>query len=337
MKRQTIITVLSLILVVLAFLGTYAEARALKLSFNVAPTSTWAKGAERFKELVEERSNGAYTIEIYPNAVLANGNDRVEMEMTQAGVIDFMIKSTIWLSGLKEEFMALSMPWMFPDLTYPNKVMESPTGQELANSLREFNLEPLAWGNGGLFQLYSNRGPIITPEDVKGLKVRVPGVKVFTAIFEEIGAVPVAMSFAEVFSALQAGTVEGGTSPIPLIWSSRFYEVSKYVSIINFSWDGLGLIASHALWNGLSKEDQEMFAKAAQEAMMYQREVAANVEDDLSAQMRELGITITELSEDQLQQFKDAGASVYSEYKERIGTEIVSSIEEEVERIRNTQ
>jgi tripartite ATP-independent transporter DctP family solute receptor len=332
-----IITVLSLIFVVGVSLGTPAEARTLKLSFNVAITSTWAKGAERFNELVEERSNGAYTIEIYPNAVLANGNDRVEMEMTQAGVIDFMIKSTIWLSGLKEEFMALSMPWMFPDLTYPNQVMESATGQELADSLREFNLEPLAWGNGGLFQLYSNRGPIITPEDVKGLKVRVPGVKVFTAIFEEIGAVPVAMSFAEVFSALQAGTVEGGTSPIPLIWSSRFYEVSKYVSIINFSWDGLGLIASHALWNGLSKDDQEMFAKAAQDAMMYQREVAANVEDELSAQMRDLGITITELSEEQLQQFKDAGASVYNEYKEKIGKEVVSSIEEEVERIRNAQ
>ena len=291
------------------------------------------KGANKFKELVEERSGGKHTVEVYPNGTLVSGNDRVELEMAQAGAVDVIMKSTPWLSQINGDFMVISMPWIFPDADTAMAVMDGPVGDSLTAKLEETGIRALAWGSGSFLQLYSNPGPIESPADIANVKIRTPGLELYLDSWKAVGAVPVAMSLAEVFTALQAGAIDGGISPIPLIYSSRFFEVSKNIALVNFSFEAIGMLASNVFWNGLSEEDKTLIGQAAQDAMAHQREVAAAEEAELAAKMEETGVTIQTPSADAMTEFKAKVDPVYQNYKEQIGTELVSQVEAEVQRI----
>jgi tripartite ATP-independent transporter DctP family solute receptor len=304
-----------------------ANAANIKVSTNVADSSTWVEGAKKFKALVEERSGGKHKVQIYPNATLASGNDRVEIEMTQAGAIDIVLKSSVWLSQLDNRFMAISLPWMFPDTQSAMRVVDGAPGKELGDVLAKKNLHALAWGSGGFFQLYSNKGPIKSPDDIKDVKIRTPGLDLFLKSWKEVGAVPVALSFAEVFSSLQAGAIDGGISPIPLIYSSRFFEVSKNISLVNFSFEAVGLLAGDTFWSGLSEEDRSMIREAAVEAMAYQREIAATQEETQKKEMTDAGVSIYDPTPAERDAFRGKVEVVLPEFIEKIGPDFVKSVQ----------
>lgn len=335
MRSARLCLALVLIVAVGLTLGPIAEARTLRISYNVAPGSSWDQGARRFKELVEERSGGRYTVELYPNAILAGGNDRVELEMTQAGAIDFLIKSTQWLTALDREFLLISLPWLFPNHEVANQVMDGPAGQRLLDGLERHNLVGLAWGVNGFRQVTNSKREIRRPEDLRGLKIRVPGNEMYLAIFQHLGAVPVTMSFAEVFTALQTGAVDGQENPLSLIWSSRFHDVQNYVTIWNYSYDAVAFIASGVLWRGLSEEDRAMFAQAAKEAMAYEREIVAQEDIDLVVKLAEEGITVTQLTDEEIEAFRQALAPVYRDYVNNIGPEVAKLFEDGVRQALN--
>lgn len=162
-----------------AFSSSGAMAETVRLSTTVAETSNWVAAANKFKQLVEERSGGDHTVEVYPNGVLVSGNDRVELEMAQAGAVDIIMKSTPWLTQLDERFMVIAMPWIFPDSDTAMAVMEGPVGQELSSGLESAGIRPLAWGSGSFFQLYTNPGPMAEAADVADVKIRTPGLELY--------------------------------------------------------------------------------------------------------------------------------------------------------------
>jgi multidrug resistance efflux pump len=184
-----------------------ASADTIRLSTTVSDSSNWVKAANKFKELVEERSGAKHKVEVYANGTLVSGNDRVELEMAQAGAIDIIMKSTPWLSQLNPDFVVVSMPWIFPNTDAAMAVMDGPVGDKLSAKLETQGIRALAWGSGSFFQLYTNPGPIETVDDISGVKIRTPGLELYLDSWSAIGSVPVAMSFAEVFTALQAGAI----------------------------------------------------------------------------------------------------------------------------------
>ncbi|MFC6671608.1 TRAP transporter substrate-binding protein [Marinobacterium aestuariivivens] len=307
-----------------------SSADTIRLSTTVSDSSNWVKAANKFKELVEARSEGEHKVEVYANGTLVSGNDRVELEMAQAGAVDIIMKSTPWLSQLNPDFIVVSMPWIFPDTDAAMAVMDGPVGDKLSAKLESQGIRALAWGSGSFFQLYTNPGPIETVDDIAGVKIRTPGLELYLNSWSSIGSVPVAMSFAEVFSALQAGAIDGGISPIPLIYSSRFYEVSKNISMVNFSFEAIGMLASNVFWARLSDDDKALVAQAAKDAMIHQREVAASEETELARVMEASGVSIHTPSEEALAGFKAKVAPVYAEFKEKVGAELVSEVEAQV-------
>ena len=164
-----------------------AAADNIRVSTTVAETSNWVAAARKFKELVEERSD--HTVEVFPSGVLVGGNDRVELEMAQAGAVDIIMKSTPWLSQISSDFMVIAMPWIFPDADTAMAVMDGPVGERLSEKLAGAGVEPLGWGSGSFFQLYSNPGPIETPEDIAGVKIRTPGLDLYLDSWLAIEAV----------------------------------------------------------------------------------------------------------------------------------------------------
>jgi len=307
-----------------------ASADTIRLSTTVADTSNWVKAANKFKELVEERSGGAHTVEVYPSGVLVGGNDRVELEMAQAGAVDVIMKSTPWLSQINNEFQVIAMPWIFPDADTAMAVMDGAVGQRLSDGLSDVGIEALGWGSGSFFQLYSNPGPIATADDIANVKIRTPGLDLYLESWAAVGATPVAMSFAEVFTALQAGAIDGGISPIPLIYASRFFEVSKNIAVINFSFEAVGMLGSTAALARFSPEDQELIRQAGHDAMLYQREVAAAEESELAKKMEEDGVNIQTPAPEALAEFKARVAPVFDKFRGSIGEDLVAQVEAEV-------
>jgi len=311
-----------------------AQAAKIKIATTVADTSNWIAGAKRFKEIVERESKGAHTVEIHANGVLSGRNDRVELEMAQAGAVEIIMKTTPWLAQLHQDFMVISMPWIFPDAKTAMAVMDGSVGEQLNQHLKSRKLQALAWGSGSFFQLYTNKGPVKTPADISGVKIRTPGLNLYLDSWKAIGATPVAMSFAEVFSALQAGAIDGGISPIPLIYASRFYEVSKYISVVNFSFEAIGFIASDVFWSKLSDADKALIRKAAAEGMAHQRKIADEEEADLVKKMQATGVTVYTPTAAELSAFKAKLEPVLPGFRKQIGEDLVKKVEAEVARTR---
>ena len=334
MKHHFLILPVALLLLLSITATAFAAPKVIRVSFNVASGSTWDVGAQKFKQLLEERSQGAFAVEIYPNATLASGNDRVELEMTQAGVIDIVMKSTVWLGQMDRRFFAVALPWIFQDAEMALEFMDGKIGQMLSSDLgKNIGLYPLAWGSGSFFQLYSNKGPIKTPADIQGVKIRVPGNELFVSTWREIGAVPVTMSFGEVFPALQSGAIDGGTSPIPLIYSSKFYDISKHVCVNNVVFEAIGLIVGGPFWNSLNADQKKLVQEAATEAMSFQREEAMKEEGRFVEELKKNGVTVTVLSAAELAAFKEKAQPVYAESYKNFGEDFMKQVDEEVKRL----
>lgn len=210
------------------------------------------------------------------------------------------------------------------------KVMEGPTGERLSNSLTKVGLQALAWGDGGFFQLYSKKEPVKTPDGIKGVKIRVPGNPIFVDTWNAVGAVPTPISFAEIFSALQSGAIDGGVATTPLIYAKRFYDVAKYISIINFSFESVGMIASKVLLDGLSEQDRAVLKEAAVAGMQVQRAAALRENETYLKKMTEAGAQIYVPTAAELDQFKAVAQPIYDQFKIKIGVDLVTGVENEV-------
>lgn len=328
MRIRLLLTSLSLAAVMAAVPAV--QAKTVHVSYNVAEGSSWDQGAQVFKKLVEERSSGKYKVSLHPNAAMAGGNDRVELEMVQGGSIQFLIKSTTWLTGLDPKFQVLGMPWLFPNHEVANKVMDGEAGTQLMHTLDAKGLTGLAWGVNGFRQVTNSRTAITQPSDLKDLKVRVPGIPLYLAIFKALGANPTTMSFSEVFTALQTKTVDGQENPMSLIWSSHFYDVQKHMTIWNYSYDAVAFAASGSFWSALSADDQKLFKDAAKEAMDHERDVVAKEDQELPEKLQASGMEVTKLTPDQVAAFQQALQPTYDEYKQKLGKDFVELFENQV-------
>lgn len=322
----------ALIAVAVGLFSTSALAQqVVNVSYNVAEGSSWHQGAERFAQLVDEYSDGEYVVRLHPNASLAGGSDRVELEMTQSGAIQFLIKSTTWMTGLDDRYQALGMPWLFPNHDVANAVLDGPAGDALYADMRESDLVGLAWGVNGFRQVTNSERAIRTPEDLEGLRIRVPGIELYLSIFDELGASPTTMNFAEVFTALETGAVDGQENPMSLISSSRFVDVQEHMTIWNYSYDALAFVTGTPFWDSLDDADQSMFERAAEEAMDFQREVVAQEDIDLKTELADRGMTVTVLSDSEIAIFQELLQPVYDEYKAELGADFIELFEDGVQ------
>ena len=156
--------------------------------------------------------------------------------------------------------------------------------------------------------------PITSPDDLKGLKIRTPAITMYVDLFKLLGADPTSMSFSEVFTALQQGTIDGQENPWDTIRSGQIQEVQKYLSVWNYSYDPLVLSASSKLWNSLSDADKEIFSNAAIEACAAEVKASRAMDDECKQQFIDAGMEITELTPDQIQAFQDAVKPIYDQY-----------------------
>jgi tripartite ATP-independent transporter DctP family solute receptor len=300
------------------------ESKRLRFGIAVSENSTWYQGAKKFSEIIKLKTEGKYIVDLYPSDQLAAGNIIKGLESVQVGATDIDMRSVIIYTTLDPRFTVPLMPWLLPSYAEADKALAGPGGKMLFKIATEKGIQPLAFGESGFRQITNSKREILAPADMKGLKIRVPTIKMFINLFKNLGADPTAINFGELFAALQQGTVDGQENPPDVIDSAKIDEVQKYMTIWNASYDPILMSASKKLWASLDDKEKKIFQDAATEAMEYQKKLARQKNDEIvkkfSAKMK-----ITNLSPEQITKFRQAANPVYVEYEKIIGIELLQA------------
>lgn len=301
------------------------EKQVLKMSVTTAETSSWTQGANKFAELVKERTNGNIEIKIYPNEQLAGGNQGKGIEMLMTGAADFTFHSNIIYSIMDEKFGVISLPWLIPDVETADAKLSGAGGDKINELLLEKNIVGLGFGENGFRQLTNNKVAVQTPADLAGLKLRVPGIKMFISLYKALGADPIAMNFGEVFTSLQQGTIDGQENPTDVISSSKINEVQKYMTVWNYAYDAIILGMNKDKFDSFDAATQEIIKTAAKEACEYQRTLNRELTATQTQAFIDGGMQVNTLTEEQREPFKEAVKSVYTEYEPIMGKDLIDA------------
>ncbi|MCM3323562.1 DctP family TRAP transporter solute-binding subunit [Cytobacillus kochii] len=296
----------------------------LKMSITISNTSTWYKAAEQFSNEVKENTDSRINIKIYPNEQLTGGDSGKTVESLSKGTVDLTYNSTIIYSILNDKLGVLSAPFLFKDGADVDSKLAGEGGEAIKQIIRDFGVEPLGFGENGFRQVTNSVREIKTPEDIEGLKVRIPGIKMYTDLWTSYGANPATMTMSEVFTALQTGTVDGQENPIDVIHSSKLQEVQKYTTMWNYSYDPLILGMNKKLYDSLSNEDKQIIQTAAENANKFQIELARETEKEQIKEMEEAGVKFYYPTEEELAAFKEKAQPIYNQYKDVWGEDLLN-------------
>ena len=336
MARRTGISLLVLVCLVLLSVGmaTAGEAKKIiRISNGVNDVHPAVLGAKRFKEVVESKIGSRYEIQVYANAQL--GDDVRATESVRAGTLEMVIPSTSPLTGLSKELMVFDLPFLFPNSQVATKVLYSPVGLRLLDSLSSKGLKGLAYWENGFRQLSNSVREVKSPADVKGLKIRTMENPLHLAAWRALGANPTPMPFSEVFTAMQQKTIDGQENPVVVIYLQKFNEVQKYVTLTGHIYTPFLLLMNQKLFDGMSAEDKKVFMDGAIAGRDYVLQLNREMTDSQIKQLREKGMTVTELTPQQLKAFQDTVQSVYTQFEERVGKSLIDEIRAEVKKASN--
>ncbi|GAB3790567.1 DctP family TRAP transporter solute-binding subunit [Virgibacillus kimchii] len=291
------------------------------VTYTTPETGATHLGMERFKELVEERTEGEVVVELYPSGQLY-ASEREAIEATQVGNIEMTVAASAPVAGFDERFLALDLPFIFPDHETAYEALDGELGQTLLDGLPEIGLVGLAYGETGMRQLSTSSTPIESPEDLQGVALRTMENEVHIDTFTEYGANASPFAFGELYSALQQNIYDGMENPLNLIDQMKFYEVQEYLTISNHAYTATVGFMNGDFFDGLPEDFQDMVKEAALESMDYQREMARQ-QDEEGLEVIEEHMEINELSSEQVDAFIEAAEPIFDQYEEVIGTELM--------------
>ena len=296
------------------------------MTITVSETSTWWQGAEKFAELLDEKSDGRITLNLFANEQLSGGDPAAGVEMLANGDKAFSYNSPIIYSGLDSRFSAITAPFLYADYDQADAAIADGAAAAYEGLTEEMGIKMLGFGESGFRQVTNAKHEIVTPDDIRGLKLRVAGSDLFLDIYKELGADPVSMNFAEVFTSLQTGAIDGQENPFDVIYSNGLMEVQDYLTVWNYVYDPLILGMNLDLYNSLSDDDKKIVDEAAAEANKFQINLSREREAEQLAEMQQQ-MTVTTLSPEQLETFRTAMQPVYDKYESKWTPEIAEAVQ----------
>lgn len=282
-----------------------------------------------FKKQVEEESGGKITVEIHPNSEL--GGDEAMLESVALGTLTMVIPSATIMSGYVPEFEVLGMPYLFESTDQAFETIDGGLGTLLNQKLLDANtgFTNLGYNFNGIRNMTNNKRPIRTPEDLKGLKMRCMSNQIFVQMFESLGANATPMSWSELFTAMQQGTVDGEENPASLIYESKFNEVQKYLSTTEHIYDFCTIIIGTSFYDGLDEQAKEIVTKAAHDTLItMQRGMEADQNAEYIDKLEQDGMEVTRLTTEERKAFAEKVQTMYEGWEKKYGQDIVDAIEQ---------
>jgi C4-dicarboxylate-binding protein DctP len=316
MKSRLCVALAALFALALAGNATAQQPIVIKFSHVVAVDTPKGKGAEKFKQLAEERTKGRVKVEVYPNSTLYK--DGEEMDALQLGSVQMLAPSVAKFGPMGvREFEVFDLPYIFDSFAELHKVTEGAVGKSLFKKLESHDIVGLAyWDNG--FKDFSANKPLRLPGDVKGLKMRIQSSKVLDAQIRALGGIPQVMAFSEVYQALQTGVVDGTENPPSNFYTQKMNEVQKYFTLTDHGVIEYAVIANKKFWDGLPADIRTILEGAMKDATKYANDIAKEENDKALAAVKATGkteiLTLTPVHKEMESRVgKDTIAEVYKE------------------------
>ena len=269
-----------------------AQAETLRFASEAPRSDTQFAGGEKFNELLKAKTGGALDVKVFADSSL--GAFQAAISGVRGGTIDIAVSGSGNFSGLVPLMGVFDIPFMFKDSAHAYRVLDGKVGQEMLDKLGEFGMKGLAYWDNGWRELTNNKHPVKTPADVKGLKVRTTGSPAHIEAFKLLGANPVPMPLAELYTALEMKTVDAQEHPLGVLWSAKLYEVQKYLTLTNHAYSALIVVMNKAKYDALPPAQQKALVEAAREAGAYQRKLNNDNMMKIVGDVKKAGMQVVE-------------------------------------------
>jgi len=307
------------------------EARTIRFGHLNNTDHPMSMGARKFAEIVAAKSGGKLTVKEYPASQL--GSELQQQSALQGGVQEMTAPAPTSLAGIVKEFGLLDFPFIVSNFKQADALLDGPVGKALLAKLPEKGLVGLGFWDLGFRNVTNSKHPIAKGEDLDGLKLRVIPNPVFLETFKTFKANPVPMPFGELYSALETHAVDGQENPFSVILSNKFYEVQKYVSATNHVYASNILLVSKKFWDKLTPAEQKILQDAANEAIVYQRQVSRDIAGKAVAELKAKGMQYTELAPAEIAKMQAAVKPIHQKFAAEYDPAIVKMFNAELERI----
>jgi tripartite ATP-independent transporter DctP family solute receptor len=284
----------------------------LRLAHVVTEDGGEHLGALHFGDLLEQKSGGKIKLQVFPNGQL--GQNREMIESMQAGALDMGLPALPGIGGFTEATRVFDIFYLFNDRKEAEKVLDGPVGQKVASEVEKASIKITSWWSQGFRETTSSR-EFRTPDELKGLKIRVMENPLHIEAWNTLGASAIPMAFSEVLTSLQQGVLDAQENPYQNIVNSGFDNVQKFVIETGHLYGPLPLVYSKVNWDKLTPEQQKIIQEAADETKTWQREKQEEINSSLKQVIINKGKTqIIELTAEQKNAFREKLKPLYQKY-----------------------
>ncbi len=310
----------------------YASAQTYKLGYGIAEEHPLGQGANKFVQLVSEKSGGKIKLKNYPATQL--GSEAQMISATRGGVQDMVIPSSAPLVPLVKEFALFDLPFLFANEAEADAVLDGPVGRKLLDKLAEKDLVGLCYWENGFRNVTNSKRPIAKADDLKGLKIRTMQSPVYIDTFNTLGANAVPMAMTEVYSALETKAIDAQENPYQIIYASKFEDVQKYLSATRHAYAPYVVVAGKKFWDKLGPDDRKILQESCIEARNFQRKLSREANAKVLADLKAKGMAFNELPPAEMAKLREEVKPVVDKYTKEIGADLVQQTYAEIDKVK---
>ncbi|KZE39007.1 C4-dicarboxylate ABC transporter substrate-binding protein [Bhargavaea cecembensis] len=290
----------------------------IRFGHGAAETNERHYAVMRFKELVEERSDGKIEVLVYPNELLGSEGEMIE----SVTLNDLQMVAASAFSQYDQRISVFELPYLFDSHEEAWNTLDGELGDEVGSYLLNHHLRILGYFENGFRHITANK-PVESPEDLAGLKIRTPEFPISLTTFRALGASPTPMAFGELYMALQQKTVDAQENPVPNIYANKLYEVQDYLIMSGHQYSSVPVAVNEEFWQSLSPETQNLLQTTAKEVAQYHRDLVLENEQTMIKELEEAGTIV--LTPD-TEPFRKMAEPVYDSFKRRFGEDLVNRV-----------
>jgi tripartite ATP-independent transporter DctP family solute receptor len=309
--------------------GTVLAAVTIKIGWTTSDgeKDPYAITAREFSAALQELSPGTFDVKYFPNRQL--GDEKEMVEGLSFGTLDAAVITNAVIANVEPSFQLNDMPFLYGDEAQAHRVLDGPVGQKIMQKLLAKNIIGLGFAEGGFRHMINNVRPVYDPSDVFKVKYRVMQNQVFIQMFSSLGGNAVPMAWGEAFTAMQQGAIDGLEIPLAVIYSNKYFEVAKYLSLTKHTYSALGFLFSKRSLEKLSDENQEIVRKAARLAIDRQRVKSAKNSEEIIELLKAEGMQVNSINNPK--EFRSLVTEIYDEFRGKIGEDLVEQALAEVQ------
>jgi tripartite ATP-independent transporter DctP family solute receptor len=305
---------------------------SIKFAFQNPKEHPQGQGAQKFADLVAQKSGGKIQVKLYPSGQL--GGDVQTVSAMQGGTIEMTVLNAGILQSQVKEFAVYDFPFLFNNAQEADAVTDGAFGKNLFAKLEPKGLMGLNYWDLGFRNLTNSKRPINKADDIAGLKIRVIQSPIYVDIFTALGANATPMPFPEVYPALEQKAIDGHENPATVIKANKIYEVQKYLALTRHIYNPQALIVSKKFWDKLNADEKALITEAAAQATTYQRGVSRTQAEIAVEDLKKAGMQVTELPPAEIAKLREKVKPVVEKQTAIVGADTVAALQSELAKLR---